>query len=160
MKKVILSALFFIVCVCSFAQKSYLHVFSEYSTGFSVSYGTTSIHLIGDKPSDMEDKYSSANINEILEKLTGKGYTLDFVTNLSLTEKALIGNDVIVGSIVYILSKPSEEASAVRSVTIDNDEEVTEVARYNLQGLPVKRSDKGVQIIVYSNYTTKIVNIQ
>ena len=149
MKKVILTALFFIVCVCSFAQKSYLHVFSEYSTGFSVSYGTTSIHLIGDKPSDMEDKYSSANINEILEKLTGKGYTLDFVTNLSL-----------VGSIVYILSKPSEEASAVRSVTIDNDEEVTEVARYNLQGLPVKRSDKGVQIIVYSNYTTKIVNIQ
>ena len=102
----------------------------------------------------MEDKYSYAKINEILDQLTGKGYTLEFVTSLSgATQRGVIG------TIVYILSKPSEETSAVRTVTID-DEEVTEVARYNLQGVPVKRSDKGVQIIVYSNYTTKIVNNQ
>ena len=43
---------------------------------------------------------------------------------------------------------------------LNEDEEVTEVARYNLQGLPVKEHDKGVQIIVYSNYTTKTVIVQ
>ena len=103
----------------------------------------------------MEDEYSRAKISEILDQLIGKGYTLDFVTSLSGAT-----HSGVTGTIVYIFSKSSEGASAVRPVTIDNDEEVREVARYNLQGLPVKKSDKGVQIIVYSNYTTKIVNIQ
>lgn len=155
MKKVFLTALFLIVSVCSFAQKSYLQVFAEQKPLFLLDYKDEwNIYLVGDKPSDMEDKYSYAKINEILDQLTGKGYTLEFVTSLSgATQRGVIG------TIVYILSKPSEETSAVRTVTID-DEEVTEVARYNLQGVPVKRSDKGVQIIVYSNYTTKIVNNQ
>ena len=156
MKKYFLTALFFIVSVCSFAQKSYLQVFSEQKPFLVLDYKDYwDIYLVGDKPSDMEDKYSRANISEILNQLTGKGYTLEFVTSLSGAT-----HSGVIGTIVYIFSKPSEEESAVRPVTIDNDEEVTEVARYNLQGIPVKKSDKGVQIIVYSNYTTKIVNIQ
>lgn len=38
-----------------------------------------------------------------------------------------------------------------------DDADVREVARYNLQGIPVGKNEKGVQIIVYSNYTTKTV---
>ena len=156
MKKVIFTALLFLVSVCSFAQKSYLQVFAEQKPLFLLDYKDEwNIYLVGDKPSDMEDKYSYAKINEILDQLTGKGYTLEFVTSLSGAT-----HSGVIGTIVYILSKPMEGASGVRQVTIDKDEEVTEVARYNLQGLPVKKSDKGVQIIVYSNYTTKIVNIQ
>jgi hypothetical protein len=34
------------------------------------------------------------------------------------------------------------------------------VARYNLQGIPVKANEKGVQIIVYSNYTTKTIVVE
>ena len=156
MKKVIFTALFFIVSVCSFAQKSYLQVFSEQKPFLVLDYKDYwDISLVGDKPSDMKDKYSRANISEILDQLIEKGYTLEFVTSLSGAT-----HSGVIGTIVYILSKPMEGASGVRQVTIDKDEEVTEVARYNLQGLPVKKSDKGVQIIVYSNYTTKIVNIQ
>jgi hypothetical protein len=39
-------------------------------------------------------------------------------------------------------------------------EDVNEIARYNLQGIPVNANEKGVQIIVYSNYTTKTVVVQ
>ena len=42
----------------------------------------------------------------------------------------------------------------------DTDGEVREVARYNLQGIPVGKNEKGVQIIVYSNYTTKTVIVE
>lgn len=152
MKKYFLTVLFLIVSVCSFAQKSYLQVFFEYRNHSEYGYS----YFYGDKPSDVcRDLFTYDKIGEILEKLTGKGYTLDFVTSLSDATQSGAA-----GTIVYIFSKPSEVTNNVRSVTIDNDEEVTEVARYNLQGLPVKKSDKGVQIIVYSNYTTKIVNIQ
>jgi hypothetical protein len=34
------------------------------------------------------------------------------------------------------------------------------VARYNLQGIPVKETEKGVQIIVFSNFTTKTVVVE
>ena len=40
------------------------------------------------------------------------------------------------------------------------DADVREVARYNLQGIPVGKNEKGVHIIVYSNYTTKTVIVE
>ena len=39
-------------------------------------------------------------------------------------------------------------------------QKLTEIARYNLQGIQVNENEKGVQIIVYSNYTTKTVVVQ
>jgi hypothetical protein len=48
--------------------------------------------------------------------------------------------------------------SAVRGIEAkgsDNDAE--EVARYNLSGRPCSPNEKGVQIIVYSDFTTKTV---
>ena len=160
MKKFILTALFFIVSVCSFAQKSYLHVISEYNPCLASNYDKTDIFLYGDIPSDMNNKYSSAKISEIFDMLTENGYTLDFVTSLSGTRIGIVTNDRIIGSIVYIFSKSSGGASNVRSVTIDNDEEATEIARYNLQGMPVNANEKGVQIIVYSNYTAKTIIVK
>ena len=38
--------------------------------------------------------------------------------------------------------------------------EIKEVARYNLQGMPVQPHEKGVQIVVYSNYTTRTVIVE
>lgn len=157
MKRIFLVASFLIVSVCSFAQKSYLHVFSKYDPLLTLNYDTSDIYLIGDKPSDMKDKYTYGHIEEIIEKLIGNGYTLEYVTNVSTTDPGVLSKAKVIGSLVYIFSKPSETPSAVRSVDIDNDGEVTEVARYNLEGIPVKESDKGIQIIVYSNYTTKII---
>ena len=42
----------------------------------------------------------------------------------------------------------------------EEDADVHEVARYNLQGLPIHKNEKGVQIIVYSNYTTKTIIVE
>mgnify|MGYP003307038838 CR=1 FL=1 len=42
----------------------------------------------------------------------------------------------------------------------DDADDIREIARYNLQGIPVTPSDKGIQIIVYSNYTTKTVVVE
>jgi hypothetical protein len=48
--------------------------------------------------------------------------------------------------------------AAVRSVeSYTNDHDAVEVARYNLSGRPCTPSDKGVQIIVYSDFTTKTI---
>jgi hypothetical protein len=38
-----------------------------------------------------------------------------------------------------------------------SNDEAKEVARYNLSGQPCSPSEKGVQIIVYSDFTTKTV---
>ena len=54
----------------------------------------------------------------------------------------------------------SVPADAIQTVQAQGDEKVTEVARYNLQGLPVSEKEKGIQVIVYSNYTTKTVIVQ
>ncbi|MBO4812454.1 MAG: hypothetical protein J5552_12980 [Prevotella sp.] len=40
------------------------------------------------------------------------------------------------------------------------DGEAKELARNNLQDIPMKKLEKGVQIIVYSNYTTKTVIVE
>jgi hypothetical protein len=65
------------------------------------------------------------------------------------------------GSLTFIMSrKSSSPASAISRAKSDDGEEAYEVARYNLQGVPVSKNEKGVQIIVYSNYTTKTVIVE
>ena len=63
------------------------------------------------------------------------------------------------GRVNYLLSKNIGASSSTRSVRVD-DGEVKEVARYNLQGRPVKKNEKGIQVIVYSNYITKTIIIE
>ncbi len=61
----------------------------------------------------------------------------------------------------YLLSKKSSSNpyNGIRQIN-STDEEATEVARYNLQGMPISENEKGVQIVVYSNYTTRTVIVQ
>ena len=47
--------------------------------------------------------------------------------------------------------------STVRSVDTIRDNDAVEVARYNLSGIPCSSNEKGIQIIVYSDFTTKTV---
>ena len=62
---------------------------------------------------------------------------------------------------VFIMSKNvSSSSSNIQSIKIEDEGEPYEVARYNLQGIPVKSYEKGVQVIVYSNYTTKTVVVE
>ena len=74
---------------------------------------------------------------------------------------SLIGEDAFAGctslqGIYYGETTPS----AVRSVNArngDTRDEAVEVARYSLSGRPCSPHDKGVQIVVYSDYTTRTI---
>ena len=62
---------------------------------------------------------------------------------------------------VVILSKSSNVSLKIDTILGgDDDTDVYEIARYDLQGRPVDEKAKGLQIIVYSNYTTKTVFIE
>jgi len=143
MKHFILLFCFLMTNSISYAQKSYV----------VLSHSLKSWYLSGDIPAGMQETYA-ANPNVtgqpekvvagILNELSEKGYEVEFMPDKSN----------------YLLSKkPSNSYSSVRRVQIDDDD-VMEIARYNLQGLPVSENEKGVQIIVYSNYTTKTVIVQ
>ena len=71
---------------------------------------------------------------------------------------SFIGEDAFAGctslqGIYYGENTPS----AVRNVDGDNDIDADEVARYDLSGRPCGPNDKGIQIIVYSDFTTKTI---
>ena len=51
-------------------------------------------------------------------------------------------------------------AARIEVVSGDNDPTATEVARYNLQGQPVDKHERGVQIVVYSDFTARTVVVQ
>ena len=71
---------------------------------------------------------------------------------------SFIGEDAFAGctslqGIYFGESSPS----AVRGIEGSSNDTSEEVARYNLSGRPCSPSDKGVQIIVYSDFTTRTV---
>ena len=71
---------------------------------------------------------------------------------------SFIGEDAFAGctslqGIYYGENTPS----AVRNVNDDNGIDADEVARYDLSGRPCSPSDKGIQIIVYSDFTAKTI---
>ena len=73
---------------------------------------------------------------------------------------SFIGEDAFAGctslqGIYYGESTPS----AVRGIeaNTNGNEDIEEVARYNLSGRPCSPNEKGVQIIVYSDFTTKTI---
>ena len=71
---------------------------------------------------------------------------------------SFVGEDAFAGctslqGIYYGNNTPSAVRAA--ETTVNSDAE--EVARYNLSGHPCSPNDKGVQIIVYSDYTTRTI---
>ena len=138
MKRILSVLLFVGLSAHMFAQKSYVCVSGNFNSG--------PISLYGDIPSSMQKTYYS-DMGKVLNELSINGYQVEFMS---------IGD----GSPKIICSKPSKSTTRIDKVTVDSDEEAVEVARYNLQGIPVSESERGVQIIVYSNYTTKTIIVE
>ena len=74
---------------------------------------------------------------------------------------SFIGDDAFEGctslqGIYYGESAPSEVRNVEDDQSLGSDDR-EEVARYNLSGRPCTPNEKGVQIIVYSDYTTKTI---
>lgn len=146
MKKILFVFCLMMACSSVFAQKKYLILYFE--TGVYYKWV-----LYGEIPDGMQESYKPSNsdgsvvakaVVPILNELAENGYEV---------EKMYSDH-------YYLLSKKASGSyNAIQSARNGN-EEVTEVARYNLQGIPVNETEKGVQIIVYSNYTTKTVIVE
>ncbi len=157
MKKLFISLCLLCAATSVFSQKKYLNI---YAWDYDIAY-PTDFRLSGDIPEGIKDDYSTSDkmdIGTLLNMLAEKGYVVEFVSAVGHTGSKQKQ------SICYLLSKKVEPAegseTTVGQVKAKETAEVKEVARYNLQGLPVKKSDKGLQIIVFSNYTTKTVLVE
>jgi hypothetical protein len=153
MKKILLF-LFFAMPLMGFAQKSYVHIFVKGETTPSWESGSKghAMYLTGDIPSGINDRYSTSNdmtVGKLMSLLGEKGYEL---------EKAIIANEF--KEIIIMSKSGSSSYSKIQSINTEDEGEPYEVARYNLQGIPVKANEKGVQIIIFSNYTTKTVIVE
>ena len=130
------------------AQKSYVNVVADHI--YSSIY--QEIYLTGDVPPGIKTHYDSygseaMTVGKVLNLLAKEGFTIEQMSCAAEGE-------------VIILSRPEvPESDQVERITID-DQDVREVARYNLQGFPVDKDEKGIQIVVYSNYTTKTVIVE
>lgn len=157
MKKIFSLLFLLIVGISAYAQKSYV-------TMMCVPDGNCEItepymYLTGDLPSSVSAEYTThypyptTSLGTVITKLAESGFSIE---HHSMSQGSSGGFYQ-----VFIFSKPSSSsASKIERVATDSNEEVTEVARYNLQGIPVTEADKGLQIIVYSNYTTKTVLVE
>lgn len=148
MKKALFICCLLMAGVGVYAQKSYINV-----TTSNPNSTVQTLYLHGELPPDVKSYYNSTydqkTIGDILNMLSAEGFEVEHMCS--------IGDS----GINYLLSKKqSVPADAIQTVKVKGDEKVTEVARYNLQGLPVSEKEKGIQIIVYSNYTTKTVIVQ
>ncbi len=131
------------------AQKSYVNVVADHI--YSSIY--QEIYLTGDVPTGIKTHYDSygseaMTVGKVLNLLAKEGFVVEQMSCAAEGE-------------VIILSRTAlnPDPDAIQHVNAD-DQEAVEVARYNLQGLPVAEDEKGVQIIVYSNYTTRTVIVE
>lgn len=151
MKKLFVLLFLMVIGTSVYAQKSYVNV---YVTELNNTYPR--ISMSGDVPS-IPDTYHK-EIGEVLNYLAQEGFEVEFMAFSSAT---YAGNNP--ASAMYLLSKKSSSTNpedpdiVTYQNNISEDAKAHEVARYNLQGLPVNRDEKGVQIVVYSNYTTKTI---
>ena len=156
MKKILLF-LFLAMPLMGFAQKSYVQlvVFTAYGERAESDTHGHRIYLTGNIPSGIKDYYSSTTADD--DMTTGKLMSLLGENGYEL-EKAFSADS---SKEVIIMSKNgSSSYSKIQNIKTEDEGEPYEVARYNLQGIPVKANEKGVQIIVFSNYTTKTVVVE
>ena len=77
---------------------------------------------------------------------------------------SFIGDDAFSGCIslqgFYYEGNDVSTGSDINVNTREYEGKVKEVARYNLSGRPCMIHDKGVQIVVYSDFTTKTVMVE
>ena len=148
MKKLFLFLSLMMACVSAYSQKSYINLYVHEFSHQSNNYD--SFILSGDVPQEL--KSINCKVGEILNRLSQLGYEVEFMCAVGTGSTSS-------NKVNYLLSRGSASFSRVQSISSD-DSEVKEVARYNLQGRPVNKNEKGIQIIVYSNYTTKTVIIE
>ena len=146
-KLIVLLALALAVVSTAVAQRSYVNVVAKniYSSIYQ------ELFLTGDVPAGIKTHYDgygseAMTVGRVLNLLAKEGFLVDQMSCSAEGE-------------VIVLSRIALYPDAIERVTAD-DGEAVEVARYNLQGVPVDKNENGIQIIVNSNYTTKTVIVE
>lgn len=162
MKRIILLACAALAIATSFAQKSYVTIYVDLDIP---SNNWVLARLGGDVPEGMRSCYNKSydrlNEGQIINMLAAEGFQVESITGIGDGVGTNQSNNV--HTALILMSKPvgNNDDSAIRPIANDsNTGEAHEVARYNLQGIPVAKDEKGVQIVVYSNYTTKTVIVE
>lgn len=153
MKRILLTFCMLALALGVFARKSYVTVRYYYSN----TYYTV---LSGDIPSGMKDSYNSWSdnyqIGDILNMLSNRGYEVEFMSTYE--------NSATQYNMMFLLSSPGapidDPSSSAPKTKADRRDDARVVARYNIQGQPVAPSTKGVQIMVYSDYTTDTILVE
>lgn len=161
MKKLIFTLVLLLGVVSNtFAQKEFLRV--RHYIGRNAGGSYSDIKLSGNIPSELKSyyTYSDNNLIDVLNTLSELGYSLE---NVSTKVHSFQSTSYYEDNEIYLFSKPKgsvdTNAKGFKVESYD-DADVHEVARYNLQGMPVDTTEKGIQIVVYSNYTTKTVIVE
>ena len=147
---VLLSLFLSVFALSTYAQKTYVSIYANLN---DASSRWVSARVSGDKPAGVSDYYAATydrlTEGDIINMLAEEGFVVERITGVGETHAMILMSK----------SSGNSDAGVVTYVNTD-DAEVTEIARYNLQGIQVNENEKGVQIIVYSNYTTKTVVVQ
>ena len=147
MKRILFLLFLMVLGTSVFAQKRYVNVCAnEVSDEYA-----TSIYLSGAIPSDMENYYKN-KIGNVLNMLAERGYVLE---QMSSSDYQGYTKEIVIMS-----TSSTTPSNAIKHIYEDDEVEATEVARYNLQGIPISENEKGIQIVVYSDYTTKTIIVE
>ena len=157
LKKILVFSLM-LISTSLYAQKSYIVLVSS-SHFYSDRMQSTSYNLYGNIPDGVNKSYS--RLDEALNALGQENYAIESV-NLLQNYHYRDDHDVYINyDCTIILSRSSNISLKIETISADDDEyDVYEIARYNLQGKPIDANERGIQIIVYSNYTTKIIFVE
>ena len=151
MKRLVLCLLLAVAAIgAAWGQKTYINVVADHI--YSSVY--QEIYVTGDLPDGIKSHYdgygsSAMTVGVLLNLLAKEGFVVDQMSCSAEGEVVLLSR--------VALYPP--DSDSIEHIAID-DQDVHEVARYNLQGMPVDEHEKGIQIVVYSNYTTKTVIIE
>ena len=141
----------------TFAQKSYVEINSSYDKKF---------YIRGDIPTNLEGWEYRNNESGIYAFIYSYDKSFVDIINLLIQEGYTLEQYSVLYSSEFehyaLMSKNTSSASSIQHIQSDPEEngQIREVARYNLQGMPIGKNEKGIQIIVYSNYTTKTVIVE
>ncbi|MBO4721624.1 MAG: hypothetical protein J5629_01685 [Muribaculaceae bacterium] len=145
MKKSIILILSVLFCFSCFAQKSYVCIYGcMYSNDESKN-----VRLSGNIPDGFSEYYNYSNVGIIINQLASKGFIVE-----------QLSGSASYGFVSVLMSKSASNESGAIEIIKSYEGEIKEVARYNLQGIPVNENTPGIQIVVYSNYTTKTVIVE
>ncbi len=138
--------------VCALAQKTYVNIVAP---NVANSFGHN-IYLSGNLPEGVKNFYydygDRTTLGELINILAAKGFAVE--------QMACTSNDGQITETIIMSRNGSQQPVAIKHITANDSEDVKEVARYNLQGMPITPNEKGVQIVVYSNYTTRTIIVE